>query len=146
MSSNRRSFLKKVGLGAGVIASAPLVSFTKINEESEYAHTKKSAERLPTMNFNMCGYAAPKLETVRIGFVGIGDRGSGAVERMTYIDGVEITAICDTRQAAMDGAQATLAKAGLPKAKEFTGSDTAFKKMCDSNLVDLVYIATPWEW
>lgn len=146
MSSNRRSFLKKVGLGAGVIASAPLVSFTKINEESEYAHTKKSAERLPTMNFNMCGYAAPKLETVRIGFVGIGDRGSGAVERMTYIEGVEITAICDTRQAAMDGAQATLAKAGLPKAKEFTGSDTAFKKMCDSNLVDLVYIATPWEW
>jgi len=91
----------------------------------------------------MCGYAAPKLDTVRVGFVGIGDSGIGAVERMTYIDGVDITAICDTRQAAMDGAQAKLAKAGLPKAKKFTGSDTAFKDLCNSNRVDLVYTATP---
>ena len=48
----------------------------------------------------MCGYAAPKLDTVRVGFVGIGDRGSGAVKRMTFIEGVEVTALCDTRQAA----------------------------------------------
>jgi len=146
MTSNRRSFLKKMAIGTGVAATAPLMGCADKKDKSQMAFIKESAERLPKMNFNMCGYAAPKLDKVRVGFVGIGDRGIGAVERMTYIDGVEITAVCDTRQAAMDGAQAKLVKAGLPKAKEFTGSDTAFKELCESNLVDLVYIATPWEW
>lgn len=74
-------------------------------EKEKLKEIRKSAERLPAMHFNMCGFAAPKLDKVRIGFVGIGDRGSDAVERMTYIDGVEITAVCDIRQAAVDGAQ-----------------------------------------
>ena len=146
MASDRRSFLKKMAIGTGVAATAPLMGCADKKEESQMAFIKKSAERTPKMHFNMCGYAAPKLDTVRVGFVGIGDRGIGAVERMTYIEGVEITAICDTRQAALDGAQAKLVKAGLPKAKEFTGGDLAFKEMCESDLVDLVYIATPWEW
>ena len=46
-------------------------------------------------NFNMCGYAAPKLDTVRIGVVGLGMRGPGAVERLSVIEGVEIKALCD---------------------------------------------------
>jgi len=147
MASSRRSFLKNMAIGTGVIASAPLAGCnTRSTEEEAAAHIRKSAERLPKMNFNMCGYAAPKLDKVRVGFVGIGDRGIGAVDRMTFIEGVEVTALCDTRQAAIDGAQASLAKGGLPKAKEFTGSDTAFKALCESGLVDLVYIATPWEW
>ncbi len=50
------------------------------------------------------------------------------------------------RQAAVDGAQKTLADAGLPKAKEFVGGELEFKKLCDSGLVDLVYTATPWKW
>ena len=40
----------------------------------------------------MCGFAAPKLNTVRIGIVGLGQRGPGAVARMSYIEGVEIKA------------------------------------------------------
>lgn len=146
MSTNRRSFLKNLGLGAGVIATTPLVASTGAGDKEQVKYIRKSAERVPEMRFNMCGYAAPKLDKVRIGFVGIGDRGSGAVKRMTYIDGVEVTAICDIRQSALDGAQNILAEAGLPKAKEFTGSDTAFKDLCNSGLCDLVYTATPWEW
>jgi hypothetical protein len=146
MSTNRRSFLKNIGLGAGVVATTPLMASTGAAEKENLKAIRKSAERTPAMNFNMSGYAAPKLDKVRVGFVGIGDRGSGAVKRMTFIDGVEITAICDIRQSSLDGAQKILSEAGLPKAKEFTGSDTAFKDLCNSGLVDLVYTATPWEW
>ncbi len=146
MASNRRSFLKNIALSSGVIATSPLIATSCSRDKSSLAYIKESAARKPDMNFNMCGYAAPKLDTVRIGFVGIGDRGSGAVKRMTHIDGVEITAICDIRQGSLDGAQKIITDAGLPKAKEFTGSDTAFKDLCNSGLVDLVYTATPWEW
>ncbi|QZE14221.1 Gfo/Idh/MocA family oxidoreductase [Halosquirtibacter laminarini] len=143
MKRDRRRFIKELSVGAGAVAAMPLVSCTatketvKVNDDSTDGFDG---------HFNMSGYAAPKLDTVRIGFVGIGDRGAGAVERMTHIEGVEIAAICDIRQGALDGAQKIIAKAGLPKAKEFIGGDRAFEKLCDSNLVDLVYIATPWEW
>ncbi|MGZ2370004.1 Gfo/Idh/MocA family protein [Ancylomarina sp. YFZ004] len=146
MASTRRSFLGNLALGAGVLAAAPLAACSSTKDESNLAHIKAAASRNPSMSFNMCGYAAPKLDTVRVGFVGIGDRGSGAVKRMTYIDGVEITALCDIRQAAVDGGQKILSDAGLPKAKEFVGGDLGFKALCESGLVDLVYIATPWEW
>ena len=146
MAQNRRSFLGSLALGAGVLAAAPLAACSGEKDVSKLSHIKESAGKNPKMNFNMCGYAAPKLDTVRVGFVGIGDRGSGAVKRMTYIEGVEVTALCDTRQAAVDGGQKILADAGLPKAKEFVNGDLGFKELCESGLVDLVYIATPWEW
>lgn len=147
MSTDRRTFLKHVGLGAGVAATAPLVSScTSSIEDEKVKYIRESAERLPEMQFNMCGYAAPKLDKVRVGFVGIGDRGSGAVKRMTYIDGVEIVALCDIRQAAVDGAQKILEDAGLPKAKEYVGSPTEFERLAQDGICDLIYTATPWEW
>ena len=146
MSTNRRSFLKNIGLGAGVIATTPLMASTGAGDKEKVKYIRKAAERIPKMSFNMSGYAAPKLDTVRVGFVGIGDRGSGAVKRMTFIDGVEIVALCDIRQSAVDGGQKILEEAGLPKAKEFVSGDLGFKELCNSGLVDLVYTATPWEW
>ena len=146
MSTNRRSFIRNIGLGAGIMAVTPLITSGSPTEKEKLKEIRKSAERIPSMRFNMSGYTAPKLEKVRIGYVGIGDRGSDAVERMTFIDGVEITALCDVRQAAVDGAQKILAKAGLPKAKEFVNGDLGFKDLCNSGLCDLVYTATPWEW
>ena len=35
------------------------------------------------------------MPVVRVGFIGLGMRGPGAVERFTYLDGVEIKALCD---------------------------------------------------
>ena len=146
MKSNRRTFIKNIALGSGAIATTPIVAGSCTRKESNMSHIEKSAARLPAMSFNMSGYSAPKLDKVRVGFVGIGDRGSGAVKRMTFIDGVEITALCDIRQGAVDGAQKILNEAGLPAATEFVSGDLGFKELCNSGLVDLVYVATPWEW
>lgn len=148
MTTNRRSFLKNLALGSGVLATGPLAASgcNTVNGQEKVAHIRKSAQRVPAMNFNMSGYAAPKLDTVRVAIVGIGDRGAGAVQRMTHIEGVEITALCDIRQGAVDGGQAILQKAGLPKAKEYVGDDENFHKLTNDDVADLVYIATPWEW
>lgn len=134
-------------MGSGALASSQLLSCSDTNTKDEVLnHIRKSTKYSPAMSFNMCGYAAPKLEKVRLGLVGIGDRGIQVIERMSFIEGVEITALCDTRQAAIDGGQDLLKLKKLPKAKEYTGSDFAFNDLCESGIVDLVYIATPWEW
>jgi len=147
MTTNRRSFIRNITLGTGVVAAGvPQLACSSERQDEKLSYIKKEAERKPAMEFNMSGYAAPKLDTVRIGFVGIGDRGSGAVRRMTHIDGVEIRALCDIRQAAVDGAQKILYDAGLPVASEYVNGDRGFEALCDSGEVDLVYVATPWEW
>jgi predicted dehydrogenase len=103
-------------------------------------------KRNPKQRFNMCGYAAPKLDKVRIGHIGLGMRGPGAVERMSYIDGVEIVALCDQYEDRVEKCQKILTDKGLPRAKSYSGSKEAWKAMCESPDIDLIYITTPWSW
>ena len=49
----------------------------------------------PAGQQNVLGLKAPKLQTVRVGFVGLGMRGPWAVMRFCHIPGVEIVALCD---------------------------------------------------
>lgn len=131
MSSNRRKFLRNISLGAGALATGL--------EASAAEHPSKT---LPA-GFNMTGYAAPKLDVVRIGVVGLGQRGSDAVERLSYIDGVEITALCDKYPDRVEKSQKTLEKMKRPRAKSYSGEE-GYKALCESNDVDLVYTPTPW--
>ncbi|NBT16336.1 MAG: twin-arginine translocation signal domain-containing protein, partial [Chitinophagia bacterium] len=113
MSTNRRSFLRNVALGTGALATA-LPNDANANE---------SNHSYGTAAFNMCGYAAPKLPTVRVGIVGLGMRGPGAVDRLSYIEGVEIKALCDKYPDRVEKAQNILTKKGLPKAKAYSGEE-----------------------
>jgi hypothetical protein len=91
----------------------------------------------------MCGFAAPKMDKVRIGFIGLGMRGPGAVERMSFIEGVEIKALCDKLPQRAEKANDILVKAGLPKAVVYSGEE-GWKALCERKDLDLVYICTPW--
>ena len=83
------------------------------------------------------------IDTVKIAFVGIGGRGTGAVSRYTHIEGVKIVALCDERPERVEICQGILSKAGLPAAEEYVGAD-AYKDLCKNENIDLVYIATDW--
>ncbi len=136
MSANRRHFLRDITLGTGALLSG-LPAWAKEETENGLAPQSLAA------GFNMSGYAAPKLDKVRIGIIGLGMRGPGAVERMSFIEGVEIKALCDKYPERVTKAQAILRKAGLPEARAYSGAD-GYKALCESNDIDLVYITTPW--
>lgn len=99
----------------------------------------------PAGQTDVIGLVTPKLKTVRVGFIGLGMRGPGAVERFTKIPGTQIVALCDIYPEGIKKSQEYLKKAGLPAAAEYTGSADAWKKLCDRDDIDLVYIATDWK-
>ncbi len=143
MKSNRRNFLKVSGLaGIGIAGGAGLINgqaATPAGEERAPRSTRQGGK-----HFNMSGYAAPRIETVRIGIVGLGNRGPGAVNRLSKIDGVEIKALCDVRPE-----RAQKAKKSLESTKHrpdlYTAGENDWKKMCERKDLDLIYIATPWD-
>ncbi len=93
----------------------------------------------------MCGYAAPPMDVVRIGFIGLGMRGPAAVERITQIGGTEIKALCDLVPARAEKAQEILKRSGLPPARIHAGSSDSWRVLCEAGDIDLVYICTPWD-
>ena len=75
----------------------------------------------PAGQQNVLGLTAPKLKTVRVGFVGLGMRGPWAVMRFCHIPGVEIVALCDYEEARAEKSQEYLRKQGLKPADIYSG-------------------------
>lgn len=92
---------------------------------------------------SVLGLRTAPMDTVRVGFIGLGMRGPGAVERFTYLDGVAIKALCDLYPDRVEKAQQILEKHGLPAAASYSGEE-GWKELCERDDIDLVYIATPW--
>jgi hypothetical protein len=87
-------------------------------------------------------------ETIRIGVIGTGERGNSLVDNFSEVPGVRITALCDTVKDKVLKTQAKLDKAG--KASQpialFHSDDHAFEGLLKRDDIDLVVIATPWNW
>ena len=91
-------------------------------------------------------FAAKPIETVRIGFVGIGGQGGGHVRNLLRIPNCRITAVCDIRQERTDWAAKQIAEAGHPAPTAYTRGPRDFERLCETEDLDLVFNATPWEW
>jgi len=146
MKTDRRNFIKVAGLaGTGIIATG----IKGINpgqgkrKRDPFAQTKKISEAEHEQLFNMCGYSAPPLETVCVGFIGLGSRGPVNVDAMAYLEGVEIKALCDKRMARIDYTQKILARHGMPPAVAYGGSEDAWMDLCKNPDIDLISIAVP---
>jgi predicted dehydrogenase len=139
MSTNRRNFIRNLTLGTGALATG--FPFTNAQAEESLDRAYEMAGR--KQRFNMSGYAAPKMDKVRVAIVGLGMRGSGAVQRLSNIEGLEIKALCDKIADRVTKAQAGLDKKNLPKATAYSG-DNGWKDMISKEEIDLVYICTPW--
>jgi predicted dehydrogenase len=145
MKSNRRNFLKTATVaGAGAMAGGILSGCTPKEAESNLAVILESVKKSHSQRFNMSGYAAPALPVVRVGIIGLGDRGSEAVDRLSVIEGVEIKALCDKREVAVKESQKYLASIGRPAAREFYGDEDGWKKLVELPDLDLIYTCTPW--
>ena len=89
---------------------------------------------------------AGPLKVVRIGFVGVGGMGTAHVSNLLNIQGAEIRAVCDIVEAKVQRIQEMVMKTGQAKPEGYSKDEYDFKNLCTRDDLDLVYIATPWEW
>ncbi len=117
------------------------------NDEYGYkiknGHIVYNTPERPADQVCMIGFATDPIDTVRVGFIGLGMRGPSAVDRFMYIEGVKVTALCDLYPERVAASQRILTSRGLAPAAEYSGEE-GWKELCSSNDVDLVYIVTPW--
>lgn len=146
METSRRNFIKATGLtGLGLAGASlrcgasPLENGADKNDVAQRSKQLEQAHRQPC---NLAGFAAPPLDKVRIGIIGLGQRGPAHLSTMRHIEGVEIKALCDLRPEKAQAAKKPLAGT-LHDPELFTGPE-GWKKLCEREDVDLVMITTPW--
>jgi predicted dehydrogenase len=115
---NRRNFVKWTGASLTTAAVFPTVIFGKV----------------------------PENQKVRLGFIGLGERGTEHLRNSLYRDDVTINAICDIDPLMIKRAQKLLKDQGKKEAAVYQDGDLAFEKMVLRDDLDGVIIATPWEW
>jgi predicted dehydrogenase len=134
-NSNRRQFLQTLGLTGTALAATSLVS----------AEAAEDAPRRRSHGKYMGDYAAPKLDVVRWGVIGVGARGSGHVEQLAQIEGSRVVAISDLYDDWAARSQKRVTELGKPKPDTYSGSPVRYLEMLARPDLDAVLIATPWE-
>jgi len=84
------------------------------------------------------------IDTVRVAIIGLGNRGSMAVDRLAYIKTAKIVAVCDINPVYIQRAQNILKLRGVKKAEEYSGVDD-WKALCKRPDIDLIYVCTHWD-
>lgn len=94
---------------------------------------------------DLINFAVAPIDTVKVGFVGLGMRGADAVERFVYVPGSKIAAICDVVPERVDSSISYLKRHNVELPATYTGEEESWKGLCENPDVDLVYIATDWK-
>ena len=134
-SINRRSFIQKTSLAT---AAMSVLGASSCQEETTAN---------PAQGAYLGGFAAPKLETIRAAFIGVGHRGKGHIRNFSRLTQTEVVAISDLYQDNVDKA-AAIVQEEQPQNNNpialYAGEDTLWKKMLEEVRPDVVFISTNW--
>ncbi len=114
---NRRDFVKN-----GSLAMAPLMFGSTIN------------------------VFAKKDKKVRLGFVGVGARGTDLLKVALSIDYIEVPAVCDIIEDRVKRAQKMVKDSGRKTPAGFSRGEEDFRRLVVRDDLDGIIIATSWEW
>ena len=83
---------------------------------------------------------------IKLGIIGVGQRGRGHLKNLLLRTDVEIVAISDIDSRCINLANELFKTKGKPIPENFLGDEFNWKKMVEKTALDGIIIATPWEW
>lgn len=84
-------------------------------------------------------------KAVRVGFVGVGNRGTGLVKILLDLPGVEIPAICDIHEEHLSNALALVEQSGRKRPEGYSSGPEDYLRLIARDDLDAVMTATPWQ-
>lgn len=140
----RKHFLRSL-LGASVFLSVSPLALS--NEpgaiESLIKETSKSTSG------NMFGFKAPPISKVRVGIIGMGNRGKTLLQMFRWLaqnNRAEIIALSDLDEKNTEWGLNELKGWQKSTPKTYANGKDDWEKLVKQDDIDLVLIATPWEW
>ena len=96
----------------------------------------------------MGGFSAPKLDTVRVAFIGVGARGSGHLRSLASLEGVEVVAISDLYEDYCIRSSKVASEIGKGERHnniaQYWGAENKWELMLEEIKPDAVFISTNW--
>jgi len=133
-------------LQSTLIASTLLgIPLTSCNQQSNIQDLINNTIR--EINGNMIGFSTNPINTVRVGIIGLGNRGNTLLAMFQYLienNMAEIIALSDIKEEKLNNASKKLSVFQKKKADIYCKDENDWKKLAERDDIDLVIIATPW--
>ncbi|NGN67102.1 Gfo/Idh/MocA family oxidoreductase [Streptomyces sp. A7024] len=144
---SRRSVIRGAGAaGAGLGLGGLATGRAAAADADAGSASGSTAAAPPPQGKTMINVPFEKRAKVRVGIIGLGNRGGGMIDLFLAIPGVQVTALCDPVKDKTEAAAKKVTDAGQPAPATYVKGDHDFEKLCERTDVDFVYVATPWDW
>ena len=137
----RISFLRLLGAGLGSLPFTSLSKSKQLDRIEPLLHKQGTGKNI--------GLAHKPIATVRIGIIGMGNRGKSLLQMLDHMleeKQAVVIAMSDLRADKTDWGTTYLKDKQAKTPECYSGSEYAWQQMADRDDIDLLVIATPWEW
>ncbi|MFJ5831962.1 Gfo/Idh/MocA family protein [Streptomyces sp. NPDC093089] len=147
---SRRKVLRTTaaaGAGLGITATgAPGAAASTVSAPSATTVSPAAAaEPRRRAAATMAGVPFERRSTVRVGLVGLGNRGSAMIGLYLALPWVRVVAVCDPVREKAERAGAKVVAAGRPAPAVYTNGEEDYENLCARTDLDFVHVATPWD-
>ena len=130
MMIDRRNFVKKAtlaGVGTATLSTGAIADPV----------SKKKSKKKPSPS---------ALNNIKLGFIGVGNRGRSHLRNSINVGSSDIIAICDISENSINAAQEIISGTNRPAPKVYSEGEFAYLDMLEKEDLDAVIISTPWRW
>jgi hypothetical protein len=142
---NRKNFLSLSARAAAFLGLSAVVNQANAVEQQELDEVLGTAFKAKG---SMMGFASDPITKVRIGLIGLGNRGATHCEVLKWMvqnDRAEVVALCDKIEQKTKDCRDIILGFQKTEPQLYFGSEDAWRLLCAQNDIDLIIISTPWE-
>ena len=140
----RSNFLKSIAAGAAFLGS-PLAVFSKWENEDINERIASFKEK---SDGSMVGFKVDPIKKVRIGMIGLGNRGKTLTEMFYWMienEKAEIVALCDLKESNVTYVADKLKEKQKEIPAFYFKDENDWKSLAERDDIDLLVICTPWD-